>query len=372
MIIPLVDLKAQFQSIRHEVDNALREVLEEANFILGPQVKDFEDSFAAFCGVNHCVGVANGTDALHLILRASGIGPGDEVIIPAFTFVATALGVLLSGALPVFVDVNSEDGRIDPEKIRKAITKNTRAIIPVHLYGRCVDMDSVNSIAKNFGLKIFEDAAQAHGATFNGKYAGSLGDAAGFSFYPGKNLGAYGDGGAITTNSIDLYERLILLRNWGSRKKYHHEEMGLNSRLDTLQAAVLKIKLAKLQQWNQSRRDHAFFYDSELEKIGNFRRPKNNINRVPVYHLYALRIHNRDGLLSHLNQSGIGAGIHYPFPIHKLGLFKGKIDPYLSFPEAEKWASECLSLPLYPELTDLHKGMVVQEIADWFSISKGK
>ena len=361
MQIPLVDLQAQYRSIAPLVATAMQEVLDETGFILGRQVKTFEDSFARFSGAKHCIGVANGTDALHLILRAAGIGPGDEVIVPAFTFVATALGVMLAGATPVMVDVRREDALIDPDQIEKAITPRTKAIMAVHLYGRCADMDAIRKVAQAHGLKVYEDAAQAHGATFQGRQAGSLGDAAGFSFYPGKNLGAYGDGGAITTNDSDLYDRLVLLRNWGSKKKYHHEEMGLNSRLDTLQAAILSVKLDRLAGWNSRRREHAAYYSKALDQIGSWARPCDTAGRDPVYHLYVVRVPNRDRVLADLNQRGVGAGIHYPFPLHKLGLFKGVIPPDLAFPEAEGWARECRSLPIYSELTEEQRSVVVEE-----------
>ncbi|MFM7215140.1 MAG: DegT/DnrJ/EryC1/StrS family aminotransferase [Verrucomicrobiota bacterium] len=364
MQIPLVDLQSQYKSISTEVAEAMQAVLDETGFILGRQVKEFEDSFARFSGAKHCIGVANGTDALHLILRAAGIGSGDEVIVPAFTFVATALGVMLAGATPVMVDVRREDALIDPDKIEKAITPRTKAIMAVHLYGRCADMDSIHKVARAHGLKVYEDAAQAHGATFQGRPAGSIGDAAGFSFYPGKNLGAYGDGGAITTNDSNLYDRLVLLRNWGSRKKYHHEEMGLNSRLDTLQAAVLSVKLARLAEWNGRRRDHAAYYSKALDQIGAWARPCDTLGRDPVYHLYVIRVANRDRVLAQLNQRGIGAGIHYPFPLHKLGLFKGVIPQGLAYPEAEGWANECLSLPIYSELTEEQRAEVIRGFSD--------
>lgn len=364
MQIPLVDLQAQYRSIAPEVATAMQEVLDETGFILGRQVKTFEDSFARFSGARHCIGVANGTDALHLILRAAGIGPGDEVIVPAFTFVATALGVMLAGATPVMVDVRRQDALIDPDQIERAITPRTKAIMAVHLYGRCADMEAIRKVAQAHGLKVYEDAAQAHGATFHGRPAGSLGDAAGFSFYPGKNLGAYGDGGAITTNDSDLYDRLVLLRNWGSKKKYHHEEMGLNSRLDTLHAAILSVKLDRLAGWNSRRRDHAAHYSKALDEIGSWERPCDIAGRDPVYHLYVIRVPERDRILADLNQRGVGAGIHYPFPLHKLGLFKGTIPPDLVFPEAEAWARECLSLPIYPELGDEQRSRVVEALKE--------
>jgi len=351
MNIPLVDLKAQYASVKPQVDAAMHRVLDEANFILGPAVGEFERDFAAFCGARHCVGVASGTDALHLALRAMGVGPGDEVILPAFTFVATALGVELAGATPVLVDVRRDDALIDADAVEAAVTPKTRAVMPVHLYGRCADMDAVNAVARRHGLKVVEDAAQAHGATYKGRPAGSLGDAAGFSFYPGKNLGAYGDGGAVVTGDDALDDRLRLLRNWGSRKKYHHDEPGLNSRLDTLQAAVLGVKLPRLAGWNAARRGHAAAYRRLLSGRDDLTFPADRPDRDPVYHLFVLRHRDRDALLGRLNGQGVGAGIHYPFPVHKLGAFRHLAGPEGRFPEAEAWAAECLSLPLFPELT---------------------
>jgi dTDP-4-amino-4,6-dideoxygalactose transaminase len=350
MNIPLVDLKAQYAAIAPEVDAAIKGVLEEACFILGPPLDSFERAFAAFCGVKHCIGVASGTDALHLIFRSMGIGPGDEVIMPAFTFVATALGVDLAGAKPVLVDVKRDDGLIDPERIAAAITPRTRAILPVHLYGRCVDMERIRAIAAEHDLRVVEDAAQAHGALYQGRPAGSLGHAAAFSFYPGKNLGAYGDGGAITTNDDALADRLRLLRNWGSRKKYHHEEPGLNSRLDTLQAAVLEVKLRHLPAWNERRRRHAALYDSLLANRADFQHPIDRPDDQPIFHIYAVRHSRRDQLLDQLQKRGVGAGIHYPFPVHRLAAFQHLATPGAHLSESEAWAAECLSLPLYPEL----------------------
>jgi len=362
MIIPLVDLKAQYAAIASEIDVAIQGVLDDACFILGPPLELFERTFAAFCGAKHCVGVASGTDALHLIFRAMGIGPGDEVIVPAFTFVATALGVDLAGAKPVLVDVCRADGLIDPERIVAAITPRTRAILPVHLYGRCADMDPIRAIAAAHDLRVVEDAAQAHGALYKGRPAGSLGHAAGFSFYPGKNLGAYGDGGAITTSDDTLAERLRLLRNWGSRKKYHHEEPGLNSRLDTLQAAVLSVKLKHLLDWNNRRRRHAAMYDTLLAGRDDFAHPADRPGDQPVYHIYALRHPRRDQVLERLNQSGVQASIHYPFPVHRLGAFKHLATPGAHLSESEAWAAECLSLPLYPELDEEKIAFVVSRL----------
>ncbi len=352
MPIPLVDLKAQYAAIRSEVNAAIQEVLDDTSFILGGQVDAFEREFADFCGVKHGVGVASGTDALHLALRALDIGPGDEVIVPAFTFIATTLGVTLAGATPVLADVRADDALLDSDKLARVITSRTKAIIPVHLYGRCADMKRIREVAVGHNLKVIEDAAQAHGATFDGKPAGSFGVAAAFSFYPGKNLGAYGDAGAITTNDDALAERLRLLRNWGSRRKYHHEEPGLNSRLDTLQAAVLRVKLRHLPRWNESRRKVATLYDEVLGRRPNYQLPANRPNSTPVYHLYAVRSKQRDEILARLHQNGIHAGIHYPFPIHELGAYRHLAGAGTDLSESEAWARECFSLPIYPELSE--------------------
>jgi dTDP-4-amino-4,6-dideoxygalactose transaminase len=359
MHIPLVDLNAQYASIQTEVNAAMQTVLNEASFILGPAVASFERNFASFCQAKHCLGVASGTDALQLIFRALNIGPGDEVIVPAFTFIATALGAQLAGATPVIVDVNRADGLIDPDKIAAAITNRTKAIVPVHLYGRCADMDRILPIAAAHGLHVVEDACQAHGARYKGRTAGSLGTAAAFSFYPGKNLGAYGDGGAITTNDAALTQRLQLLRNWGSIRKYHHEEPGLNSRLDSLQAAVLDVKLRYLSQWNQQRREHAADYDRLLADQHIVPAWPAHEGSESVHHLYVVRVKDRDARLASLNAQGIGAGIHYPFPLHRLRAFTTMGRSCGSLTEAEGWASECLSLPLFPEISAEQRRRVV-------------
>jgi dTDP-4-amino-4,6-dideoxygalactose transaminase len=363
MHIPLVDLKAQYQSIRTDVNDALQSVLDEACFILGPPVARFEENFAAFCGAVHCVGVASGTDALQLIFRAIDLRPADEVIVPAFTFVATALGVSLAGGRPVLVDVRREDGLIDPDKIEAAITPRTRAILPVHLYARCAEMDRIHDIAAAHDLLVIEDACQAHGATYHGRSAGSLGHAAAFSFYPGKNLGCYGDGGAITTSDPDLADRLRLMRNWGSRKKYHHEEIAFNSRLDTVQAAVLEVKLAHLTEWNALRRSHAAGYSQRLARRGDVVLPPDVVAGCDdAWHLYVIRVADRAEKLQTLEQHGIGAGIHYPFPLHRLKAYRHLRPDGRSLRESEAWADECLSLPMYPELTDEQMDYVVDRL----------
>ena len=346
--IPLVDLLSQRETIANDLKAAIAKVVDRCNFILGEEVDLFEKDFAEYCRVPHALGVGNGTDALHLACRALDIGPGDEVIVPAMTFASTAFGVSLAGARPVLVDVRPEDALIDPEKIEAAITPRTRAIIPVHLYGQCADMDTVCAIATRYSLAVIEDAAQAHGAVHTGKRAGSFGDIGCFSFYPGKNLGAYGDGGLVTTARRDLAERLEVLRNCGSRLKYHHEEIGLNSRLDTLQAAILRVKLQHLDTWNEARRQIARHYDAALTRVPEIEITHHKTGTV--YHLYVVRLGERDAVLRALNAQGIGAGIHYPFALHELKAYSFLGHSKGEFPVAEDWARRCLSLPIYPEL----------------------
>ncbi len=362
--IPLVDLHAQYASIRSEVNEAISRLLESCYFILGPEVEAFEKEFAHFVGARHCVGVASGTDALHLMLRAFGIGPGDEVIVPAFTFVATALGVTLAGATPVLVDVGRDDALLNPALIERAISSRTKAIIPVHLYGQCANMQAIADIGRSRNLLVFEDAAQAHGARSDGRSAGAFGAAAAFSFYPGKNLGAYGDGGAITTDRDDIADRLRLLRNWGSRKKYHHDEPGLNSRLDALQAAVLRVKLRHLPDWNEARARHAAYYRERIPERLGLRHLKLHSNSASAHHLFVIRVPHRDQVLSFLNKQGIQAAIHYPFPVHKLGAYRHLTSAGVAYPESEAWGDECLSLPLYPELTASHLDRIITTLDD--------
>lgn len=366
--IPLVDLKAQTILIRDEVDAAMGAVLDRCDFILGQDVGAFEQEFADFCGAAHGVGCASGTDALHLAFRALDIGPGDEVIMPAMTFVATALGASMIGAKPVLVDVDPDTALIDPDAIAKAITPNTKAIVPVHLFGQCADMDAINAIAADAGIPVVEDAAQAHGADRNGQKAGAMGTIGCFSFYPGKNLGAYGDGGMVTTNDDGLAERLRLLRNWGSIKKYHHEETGLNSRLDSVQAAILRVKLARLAGWNDARRAHAKAYDTALKDIPGI--DATTYNTGSVYHLYVIRVAERDRVLAALNDAGVGAGIHYPFAVHELGAYKFLGYKRGAFPVSEAWADHCLSLPMYAELPDDAVARAAAVLADAIPATK--
>lgn len=362
MKIPLVDLAAQHAEVDAEIRAGWDEVLANTAFIGGPAVADFEAAYAEAIGVDHCVGVANGTDALELALRAAGIGPGDEVILPANTFIATAEAVVRTGALPVLVDVDPVHLLIDPEKVAQAVGDRTRAIIPVHLFGQTAPVERLVPIAEQCGAVIVEDAAQAQGARRFGRPAGALGLAAGTSFYPGKNLGAAGDAGAVTTNDAELARRVRLLSAHGSLRKYVHETLGFNSRLDTLQAVVLRAKLRRLADWNAARRAAAERYARLLENTPGLTLPVTAEGNEDVWHLYVVRVPDRDAVLSRLHAAGIGAGVHYPDPIHRtpafahLGLSEG------TFPVAEKAAREILSLPIYPHITEDIQHQVATEL----------
>jgi dTDP-4-amino-4,6-dideoxygalactose transaminase len=347
--IPLVDLRSQGgRGLQAEIRRAVVEVLQRCDFILGEEVCLFERAFAEYCHVPHAVGVGSGTDALQLACRALGLGEGDEVIVPALTFAATPFAVSLSGARPVLVDVRREDALIDPHKIEAAITPRTKAIIPVHLYGQCADMGEICAIATKQALAVIEDAAQAHGALYRGKRAGSLGDIGCFSFYPAKNLGAHGDGGAVTTARRDLAERIAVLRNCGAREKYRHLAIGLNSRLDTVQAAILRVKLRHLDEWNAARRRIADHYRTGLGEVYGVEATRHGTGSV--HHLCVVRLAARDAVLRALRAQGIGAGIHYPFAVHELEAYASLGYRPGDFPVAEDWARRCLSLPLYPEM----------------------
>ena len=349
MRIPLVDLVGQYAALQDEIVPALRRVMEAGDFILGAEVTRSEAEFAAFCGATHCVGVASGTDALLLALRALGIGPGDEVIVPGNTFIATALAVSHAGATPVLADVRESDFCLDPAAFEAAITPRTKAVVPVHLFGHPAPMDEIVSIARGHGLKVLEDACQAHGARWHGRPAGSLGDAAAFSFYPGKNLGAYGDGGAVVTNDPDVDERLRLDRQYGQRVKYVHDSLGMNSRLDTLQAAILRIKLARLEGWNARRRALADRYSAALADAGVIL-PQTAPGVLHAWHLYVVRHPDRDALLREMGARGIGCGIHYPVPLHLQAPYRALRTVPEGLPVATRLAGEILSLPLFPEL----------------------
>jgi dTDP-4-amino-4,6-dideoxygalactose transaminase len=360
-VVPFVDLKAQYHSIRDEVRAEVDNVFESTQFILGDAVEKFERDFAGFLGVKHVLGVGSGLDALRLALEAAGVGAGDEVIIPANTFIATALAVSGTGATPVLIDCREDTYQIDPELIEQAITSRTKVIMPVHLYGQSADIAAIIDIARNHKLEVIEDAAQAHGTRFLGQRCGSFGLAGCFSFYPGKNLGAYGDGGAIATNDDDFAKRLNSLRNYGQKQKYVHVEKGTNSRLDTVQAAILNVKLRHLDDWNAARRAHATMYSDSLAK--DFIVPALDPRSEHIFHLYVIRTSNRDELQKHLNSLGIQTGIHYPIPIHlqeayrDLGLGKG------TFPVTEKLADEIVSLPMYAELSQHQIELVLDALS---------
>ncbi len=364
--IPLVDLQAQMQPIRREIDAAIAQVLDRGDYILGESVQRFEEEFAAYCGAAHGIGVASGTDALLLSLRAAKIGPGDEVLLPANTFIATALAVHAAGALPVLVDVDPSTFLPAPGAWETAITPRTRALIPVHLFGRLADVEALTTLANRRGLYVIEDAAQAHGARRAGRIAGSFGALGCFSFYPGKNLGCAGDGGMIVTSNDEWAAELRALRNYGSPRKYHHPISGWNSRLDTLQASILRVKLRHLDAWNRLRAEKARCYQEALTGIGDLILPEVPEAGAHVFHLYVIRSAQRDALLSHLSQQGIQAGIHYPVPIHLQGAFAYLGQTQGSFPGTECLAREILSLPMFPELDSEQLLRVTSSIRDFF------
>jgi dTDP-4-amino-4,6-dideoxygalactose transaminase len=347
--VPLLDLTAQYASIKHEIGEAMSGVLERSDFILGEELELFESEFAAFCEARHCIGVDSGLSALELVLRAWGIGPGDEVITAANTFIATAFAISNTGATPVLVDVDPQTCNIDPEAVRSAITTRTKALVPVHLYGMPADMDQINSLASQYRLAVLEDACQAHGAKYKGRRAGSLGHAAAFSFYPGKNLGAYGDGGAIVTSDDALAERLRSMRNYGQRAKYIHSDKGFNRRLDTLQAAILRVKLHHLDEWNGMRDQHARSYRALLDD-SRVTLPGKCNQAVSAWHLYVVRSSCRDVMKAHLDAQGIVTGMHYPTPIHLQAAYADAGYRKGEFPITERLAHEVLSLPMYAEL----------------------
>ncbi|MBN2562053.1 MAG: DegT/DnrJ/EryC1/StrS family aminotransferase [Phycisphaerae bacterium] len=351
MKVPFVDLQTQYKSLRDEVLPALEKVMSRAAFILGDEVSDFEKAFASFCGVSECVSVASGCSALLCAIKALGIGPGDEVITPANTYIATVLAISAAGATPVLVDCLEDTYELDPAAVRAAVTKKTKAVIPVHLYGQAADMDAILALAREHGLKVIEDAAQAHGATYKGKPCGSLGDVGCFSFYPGKNLGAYGDGGAITTNDPAVADYVRKYRNYGQTKKYYHDVVGWNDRLDTVQAAVLSVKLKHLAGWNAARRAHAEAYGERLKELPVVL-PKVAEGNEPIYHLFVIRHPKRDVMLKELGEKGVSCGIHYPIPCHLQKAYSGLGYGKGSFPVAERTAPELLSLPMFPELSD--------------------
>ncbi|MGD9856827.1 MAG: DegT/DnrJ/EryC1/StrS family aminotransferase [Planctomycetaceae bacterium] len=348
-VIPFVDLATQSRNIKGDVLAAIAEVIDSAHYILGKEVELFEEEFAGYCGAKFGVGVANGTEALHLALRALEIGPRDEVITAGNSFAATALAILYAGATPVFVDVDPADYTIDINLVEEAITARTKAIMPVHLYGQTAQMAAIRGIADRYGLRIIEDAAQAHGAEFEGRRAGSFGDAGCFSFYPGKNLGAFGDAGAVVTHDETVFEQLKLLRNYGQRVKNVHSQLGFNCRLDTLQAAVLLVKLCYLNEWTEQRRTVAAWY-RELLQDAELILPIEREDAYHVYHLFVARHPERDSLIDHLRERGIHCGVHYPHPLHHAAPFRDARTVPHGLPVCTRLADEIVSLPMYPEL----------------------
>jgi dTDP-4-amino-4,6-dideoxygalactose transaminase len=362
MSISFLDLKAASMELRAELDDAYRRVMESGWYILGEEVEAFEDEFAAYCGVKYCIGVGNGLEALHLILRACEIGPGDEVLVPSNTYIATWLAVSYAGATPVPVEPDLRTCNLDVERLQDAITARTKAILPVHLYGQPAAMDSIHAVAQQFGLKVIEDAAQAHGARFQSQPAGGLGLAAGWSFYPGKNLGAFGDAGAVTTNDGELAERVRTLRNYGSKVKYYNDIKGFNSRLDPLQAAFLRIKLHHLDAWNQRRKEIAACYLTGLANIPDLGLPFVREGVEPSWHLFVVQHPRRAALQQYLTQAGIGTLIHYPVPPHLAGAYAEMGYTAGTLPLAESLAATVLSLPMGPHLVSSDVEQVINTI----------
>lgn len=352
MNVPFLELKPTYAELREEMDAAYHRVMDSGWYLLGTELEAFEEEFARYCGARKCVAVGNGLDALHLILRAYGIGPGDEVIVPSHTFIATWLAVSYAGAVPVPVEPDPRTCNLDPARIAAAITPRTKAIMPVHLYGQPADMDPINALAAKHGLKVIEDSAQAQGARYQGRMTGALGDAAGHSFYPGKNLGAFGDAGAVTTNDLQLAERIRTLRNYGSKKKYHYEEQGYNSRVDELQAAFLRVKLKRLEEWNERRRGIAARYLAGLRDVPGLVLPHVPEWAAPVWHLFVIRHAQRDELQKRLGERGIGTLIHYPVPSHLTAAYEHLHQPAGTYPVAEALAQSVLSLPIGPHLSE--------------------
>lgn len=367
MKVPFLDLGSQYQALKKDILPAVENVFAGTRFILGEEVRRFEDEFARYLGAKHAVGLASGTDALHLALRAVGVGPDDEVITVANTFIATALGIWQAGAKPVLVDCLPDTYNIDPEAVARAVTKRTKAIIPVHLYGQAADMDAIMAVARKHNLKVVEDACQAHGAWCGARRAGMIGDIGCYSFYPGKNLGAYGDGGAIATDNPVLAAKMRMLRDYGQPEKYRHIEKGFNSRLDGVQAAVLLAKLPHLDRWNAARAVHAAEYGRRLAGVAGIALPvargATGDRLSHVYHLYVVRVADRDGVRKKLDAAGIQSGIHYPIPIHLQQAFADLGYKPGAFPVTERYAGGILSLPMFPELAPDQIAYVCDQLA---------
>jgi dTDP-4-amino-4,6-dideoxygalactose transaminase len=350
-MIPFVDLKSQYRSIKTEIARAIHQVLDESQYILGPAVSAFERDFAAFCTTREAIGVNSGTSALHLALLAAGVRAGDEVITVPFTFVATVAAIEYAGARPVLVDVEPDYWTMDPAKLAAAITPRTKAIVPVHLYGQPADMDPILAIAQQHGIPVIEDACQSHGSEYHGRRCGSMGQIGCFSFYPGKNLGAYGEGGAVVTNDPEVATRIRLLRAWGEETRYEHKYRGFNYRMDGIQGAVLGVKLKHLEAWTEARRTHAKTYAHALADSNVIPPVERNRTRH-VYHVYVVRAQERDALRARLTDAGVQTGVHYPIPVHLQPAYRDLGYSAGDFPVSERAASEVLSLPIYPELTE--------------------
>ncbi|MBD2355695.1 DegT/DnrJ/EryC1/StrS family aminotransferase [Tolypothrix sp. FACHB-123] len=364
--VPFINIDAQYAELKEELDAAYRRVMESGWYILGKELAAFEAEFAAYCQTKYCIGVGNGLEALHLILRALDIGNGDEVIVPANTYIASWLAISYAGATPVPVEPDEHTYNINPSLIEAAITERTKAIMAVHLYGQPADMDAISEIATRYNLKLIEDAAQSHGARYKGRRVGSLGDAAGFSFYPTKNLGAIGDGGAVTTNNADLADKVRLLRNYGSRIKYENEIQGFNSRLDELQAAFLRVKLSKLDQWNTRRVKVAEQYLKTLVQCPNLTLPIVPDWAEPVWHLFVVRYPQRKILEQHLSQCSVGTLVHYPIPPHLSGAYSVNNWQRGSFPITEQLSQEVLSIPMSFHMTDEQVQIVINSFMEVF------
>lgn len=362
--VPFVDLKAQYLSIKDEIDRAVLALLDSTQFVLGREVAAFEERFAPYAASTHALGTSSGTSALHLALLAAGVGPGDEVITTPHTFIASVSAIDYCGATPVFVDIDPVSFTIDPAGIEAAITDRTKAILPVHLYGQMADMDPIVEIADRHGIAVVEDAAQAHGAEYRGRRAGSIGVAGCFSFYPGKNLGAYGEGGAVTTSDDEIARTVRMLRDWGAEEKYHHVLKGFNYRLEGMQGAVLKVKMDHIEAWSDARAAAAARYDEWLADTA-VETPARLDDRRHVYHVYAVRTTDRAGLQAHLGECGIGSGIHYPIPVHLQPAFSELGHGRGDFPHSEAAADQVLSLPMFPEMTPEQQERVVAAIRDW-------
>ena len=367
--VPFIDFSQQYQTIKDEIDAGLKAVFQKGNFILGQEEKDFEQHFAAYCESAYAVGVNSGTDALYLALCALGVKAGDEVILPAHTFIASALGISYLGAKPVLVDIEEQTYNLDPQKLRAAITDKTKAIIAVHLYGQAANMDEINALAQAHGIKVIEDAAQAHGAKYKDQRVGSLGDVACFSFYPTKGLGGFGDGGMIVTKDPDVYAKAMMLRDYGRQGRYAHVIKGFNSRLDTLQAVILDAKLKYLDEWNRMRAEKGAYYSELLDGLPGLTTPAVLADRTHVFQTYAVRIKNRDHVLEKMQAKGIGVLIHYPIPIHLQEAYADLNYSPGDFPVAEQLGNEELSLPMFPHITGEQVDTVCSALKDILSVA---